>query len=178
MPNRHRFQSQRCESKSKYDIYFLDNTWIIFVITISQNSTDMRAILIKDGKGPIENLYIGEIATPVVKSREVLVKVLSAELRVRYPPLTSIMRKSRQITAFSLNRMDVSQRKGFYPAPQDASEILGVEFAGHVTALGPDTSGTWAIGDQVLGLASGVSQHRGCTYSTRLAELQTASFLV
>lgn len=93
----------------------------------------MRAILIKDGKGPIENLYIGETATPVVKSREVLVK----------------------ITAFSLNRMDVSQRKGLYPTPQDASEILGVEFAGHVTALGPDTSTTWAIGDQVLGLASG-----------------------
>jgi hypothetical protein len=76
------------------------------------------------------------------------------------------MRKSRQITAFSLNRMDVSQRKGLYPTPQDAPEILGVEFAGHITALGPDTSGTWAIGDQVLGLASGVSQHRERTYST------------
>ncbi len=70
-----------------------------------------------------------------------------------------ILRKSRQITAFSLNRMDVYQRKGLYPVPQDASEILGVEFAGHVTALGPDTSATWAIGDQVLGLSSGVSQH-------------------
>lgn len=52
--------------------------------------------------------------------------------------------------------MDISQRKGLYPPPQDASEILGVEFAGHVTALGPDTSATWSIGDQVLGLASGV----------------------
>ena len=76
------------------------------------------------------------------------------------------MRKSRQITAFSLNRMDVSQREGLYPTPQGAPEILGVEFAGHITALGPDTSGTWAIGDQVLGLASGVSQHRERTYST------------
>jgi hypothetical protein len=62
--------------------------------------------------------------------------------------------------------MDVLQRKGLYPIPQDASEILGVEFAGQVTALGPDTSATWAIGDQVLGLASGVSQHRGRTYCT------------
>ncbi len=69
------------------------------------------------------------------------------------------MRKSRQITAFSLNRMDISQREGLYPTPQDAPEILGVEFAGHVTALGPDTSATWAIGDQVMGLASGVSRH-------------------
>jgi NADPH:quinone reductase-like Zn-dependent oxidoreductase len=76
------------------------------------------------------------------------------------------MRKSRQITAFSLNRMDISQRKGFYPT-QDASEILGVEFAGQITALGPDTSATWVIGDQVLGLASGVSRRRGRTYLDR-----------
>jgi hypothetical protein len=48
----------------------------------------MRAILIKDGKGPVENLYIGETATPVVKSQEVLVKVRTAELRT-YAPLTS-----------------------------------------------------------------------------------------
>lgn len=40
----------------------------------------MRAVLIKDGKGPIENLYIGETATPVMKSKEVLVKVRTAEL--------------------------------------------------------------------------------------------------
>ncbi|KAH9987109.1 quinone oxidoreductase [Russula vinacea] len=93
----------------------------------------MRAILIKDGKGPVDNLYIGETATPVVKSQEVQVK----------------------ITAFALNRMDVSQRQGLYPTPPGASEILGVEFAGHITALGPDTSATWMIGDQVLGLASG-----------------------
>ena len=75
------------------------------------------------------------------------------------------MRKSRQITAFSLNRMDVEQRKGLYPVPPGASEILGVEFSGHVAALGPDTSATWAIGDQVLGLAAGVSRLRGRTYS-------------
>jgi hypothetical protein len=59
----------------------------------------MRAILIKDGKGPIENLYIGETATPAVKSREVLVKVRSesASRKLRnehdddhtYAPLTS-----------------------------------------------------------------------------------------
>lgn len=122
----------------------------------------MKAILVKDGKGPIENLYIGETATPAVKSREVLVKVRTTnELRTAYAPLTSYCAIPRQISAFSLNRMDVLQRQGLYPVPQDASEILGVEFSGHVTALGPDTSATWAIGDQVLGLASGVSQHRG-----------------
>jgi NADPH:quinone reductase-like Zn-dependent oxidoreductase len=74
--------------------------------------------------------------------------------------------------------MDVLQRKGLYPVPQDASEILGAEFAGHVTALGPDTSATWAIGDQVFGLASGVSQHRGRTYSAGDAKLPTILFLI
>lgn len=129
----------------------------------------MRAILIKDGKGPVENLYIGETATPVVKSQEVLVKVRTEHHTVCDSHV--IMRKSRQITAFSLNRMDVSQRNGLYPIPQGASEILGVEFAGHVAALGPDTSTTWVIGDQVLGLASGVSRLRGRTYNTIEATL-------
>lgn len=49
----------------------------------------MRAILIKDGKGTIDNLYMGETATPVVKSREVLVKVRTAKLRATYSRLTS-----------------------------------------------------------------------------------------
>jgi hypothetical protein len=64
-----------------------------FVITSpslsSLKTTDMRAIIIKDGKGPIENLYIGEATTPAVKSQEVLVKVRTVELRATYAPLTS-----------------------------------------------------------------------------------------
>lgn len=35
----------------------------------------MRAILIKDGKGPADNLYIGEEPTPEPKAGEVQVKV-------------------------------------------------------------------------------------------------------
>lgn len=38
------------------------------------NTENMRAILIKDGKGPVENLYIGETAVPTLQSGEVLVK--------------------------------------------------------------------------------------------------------
>jgi len=93
----------------------------------------MRAVLIKDGKGPLENLYIGQTTMPTLKSQEVLV----------------------QVTAFALNRMDISQRRGHYPPPPGTSDILGVEFSGHVTALGPNTSSRWSIGDEVLGLASG-----------------------
>ena len=35
----------------------------------------MRAVLVKDGKGPAKNLYIGEASTPEIKPTEVLVKV-------------------------------------------------------------------------------------------------------
>ena len=35
----------------------------------------MRAVLVKDGKGPLKNLYIGETATPKPADGEVLVKV-------------------------------------------------------------------------------------------------------
>jgi NADPH:quinone reductase-like Zn-dependent oxidoreductase len=35
----------------------------------------MRAVLIKDGQGPIENLYIGQTDKPVPTKGQVLVKV-------------------------------------------------------------------------------------------------------
>jgi hypothetical protein len=35
----------------------------------------MQAVLIKDGKGPVDNLYIGDTEKPVPKEGEVLVKV-------------------------------------------------------------------------------------------------------
>ncbi|KAJ7644472.1 quinone oxidoreductase [Roridomyces roridus] len=92
----------------------------------------MRAILIKDDKGPAENMYLGEIETPVPAVDEVLVK----------------------IKAFGLNRMDISQRDGHYNAPPGCSPILGVEFAGHIAAIGSDVS-RWNIGDEVMGLAGG-----------------------
>jgi len=38
------------------------------------NTANMRAILIKNGKGPAENLYIGETAVPTLQPGEVLVK--------------------------------------------------------------------------------------------------------
>lgn len=61
-----------------------------------------------------------------------------------------------QIKAFGLNRLDLSQREGRYPLPPGASSILGVEFAGVVTELGPGVT-EWSVGDEVLGLTTGVS---------------------
>jgi NADPH2:quinone reductase len=47
------------------------------------------------------------------------------------------------------------QRLGRYPAPSDVpSDILGLEFAGEVEALGPGAT-AWKIGDRVFGLVGG-----------------------
>ncbi|KAJ6550669.1 quinone oxidoreductase [Mycena vulgaris] len=92
----------------------------------------MRAVLIKNGAGAAEDLYIGEVETPVPRAGEVLVK----------------------IKAFGLNRMDIIQRNGKYPPPPGSSTVLGVEFSGHVVALGSDVS-QWKINDEVMGLAGG-----------------------
>ncbi|KAK4684914.1 NADPH:quinone reductase, partial [Tremellales sp. Uapishka_1] len=93
----------------------------------------MKAILIKEGKGPAENLYMGEEATPSPKPGEVLVK----------------------IKTFGLNRMDILQREGKYPLPPQASKtILGVEFAGTVSSLGEGVQ-KFKEGDEVFGLTYG-----------------------
>jgi NADPH:quinone reductase-like Zn-dependent oxidoreductase len=42
----------------------------------------MRAVLIKDGKGPVENLYLGEEATPEPEEGQVQVQVSSSRLVV------------------------------------------------------------------------------------------------
>ena len=45
---------------------------------IIDTMVNMRAVIIKDGKGPIENLYIGEIEKPSPRHGEVLVEVRAA----------------------------------------------------------------------------------------------------
>ena len=58
------------------------------------------------------------------------------------------------VAAAGVNRPDVLQRMGLYPAPKGASEIPGLEIAGKVVATGPDT-GRFAVGDSVCALVSG-----------------------
>lgn len=95
----------------------------------------MRSIGIKNGKGSEDAIYIDEtVETPTPQGKEILVKV----------------------TAFGLNRMDLSQRQGFYPPPPGASHIMGVEFAGTVAELGPDAGNFgFKVGDRVFGLVPG-----------------------
>lgn len=53
--------------------------------------------------------------------------------------------------ATAVNRADVMQRKGNYPAPPGASEILGLEASGTIVKA----AGKWKVGDQVMCLLSG-----------------------
>ena len=59
-----------------------------------------------------------------------------------------------EVTAAGVNRPDVLQRKGGYPAPPGASEIPGLEVAGRVAALGPGTT-RYSVGDEVCALLAG-----------------------
>lgn len=92
----------------------------------------MRAIIITKPGGP-EVLELREVDTPAPTKGEVRVRV----------------------RATAVNRADLLQRMGGYPAPADAPrDIPGLEFAGEVDALGEGVT-EWKIGDRVFGLAGG-----------------------
>ncbi|RDW79063.1 NAD(P)H-quinone oxidoreductase [Aspergillus mulundensis] len=93
----------------------------------------MRAIAIKNGKGPADALFIDNIPVPELGATQALVKV----------------------KAFGLNRMDLLQREGQYPVPPQAPSTLGVEFSGTITELGNGATEDFKVGDEVFGLAYG-----------------------
>jgi putative PIG3 family NAD(P)H quinone oxidoreductase len=59
-----------------------------------------------------------------------------------------------KVAAAGVNRPDVIQRQGRYPMPPGAHPTPGLEVAGEVVALGPDTKG-FALGDRVCALTNG-----------------------
>jgi putative PIG3 family NAD(P)H quinone oxidoreductase len=61
-----------------------------------------------------------------------------------------------RVRACGLNRADLMQTRGRYPAPPGApADILGLEFAGEVLALGPTVTGPLRVGDRVFGIVGG-----------------------
>jgi len=58
------------------------------------------------------------------------------------------------IHATALNRADLMQRAGNYPPPPGAPDILGLEMAGVIAAVGSDVTG-WQVGDRVCALLPG-----------------------
>ncbi|MES1208517.1 MAG: NAD(P)H-quinone oxidoreductase [Pseudomonadota bacterium] len=61
-----------------------------------------------------------------------------------------------RVRATAVNRADILQRMGRYPAPPDSpADIPGLEFAGEIDALGEALGGDWKVGDRVFGLVGG-----------------------
>ncbi|MBC7797864.1 MAG: NAD(P)H-quinone oxidoreductase [Pyrinomonadaceae bacterium] len=63
-----------------------------------------------------------------------------------------------KVHAAALNRADLLQRKGLYPAPKSvSSHILGLEFAGEVAEIGGEVQ-NFRIGQRVFGITAGAAQ--------------------
>jgi NADPH2:quinone reductase len=74
------------------------------------------------------------------------------------------------IEAAGVNRPDLMQREGNYPAPKGASDIPGLEVAGRIIALGSgeprSASGqAWRVGDEVCALVAGGGYAEQCAVS-------------
>ncbi|MEM9933193.1 MAG: NAD(P)H-quinone oxidoreductase [Bacteroidota bacterium] len=82
--------------------------------------------------GSAEVLNIQDVPTPSIAETEVLINV----------------------AATALNRADTMQRKGMYPPPPGASDILGLEAAGRVVACGAKVT-QLTEGDEVMALLPG-----------------------
>ncbi len=59
-----------------------------------------------------------------------------------------------RVQAAGLNRPDLMQRQGLYPPPPGASDILGLEIAGVVSALGPGVAQP-QLGEEICALVTG-----------------------
>src|SRR5579872_2389966 len=95
----------------------------------------MKAAIITKSGGP-EVLEIQEVETP---------QPVGEQVRVR-------------VRASGINRADLLQRAGGYPAPAGSpAHIPGLEFAGEVDAIGPQVR-MWKPGQRVMGIAGGGGQ--------------------
>ena len=70
------------------------------------------------------------------------------------PPQPTATQLLVDVKATALNRADLIQRRGGYPPPPGESEILGLEIAGTVSAMGESVIG-FNEGDRVFGLVGG-----------------------
>ena len=91
----------------------------------------MKTIEMREAGGP-EVLEIGSRPIPQIQPGEVLIKVIAA----------------------GVNGPDLVQRRGHYPAPKGASDLLGLEVSGEIVATA-DRVTEWAVGDTVCALTNG-----------------------
>ncbi|WP_293196430.1 NAD(P)H-quinone oxidoreductase [Ottowia sp.] len=103
-------------------------------------SAALMDVVAMSGPGGPEVLHLAQRPRPQPGPREVLVEVAYA----------------------GVNGPDLMQRRGLYPAPEGASDLLGLEVAGEVVAVG-EGARAWQVGDRVCGLTQGGGYARFCT---------------
>ena len=59
-----------------------------------------------------------------------------------------------KVAAVGVNGPDLMQRKGLYPPPKGASDLLGLEVSGTIAEIGDGVS-NWTVGDPICGLTNG-----------------------
>jgi tumor protein p53-inducible protein 3 len=92
----------------------------------------VKAIVVSEPGGP-EKLQLVELSDTAPGSAEIAI----------------------EIHASALNRADLLQRRGLYPPPPGATDILGLECSGVVSALGPGCTGALQVGERVMVLLAG-----------------------
>ena len=96
----------------------------------------MRAVIIVS-HGGVEGLEVREVERPADATAD--------RVRVR-------------VRAAALNRADILQRRGRYPAPPGAAQnIPGLEFAGEIDQIGEEVR-AWHAGQRVFGITAGGAQ--------------------
>jgi putative PIG3 family NAD(P)H quinone oxidoreductase len=88
----------------------------------------MRAVTAPEPGGP-QALTLTELPDPEAGPGEVVIDVVAS----------------------AVNRADILQRQGFYPPPKGASDVLGLECSGRISAVGAGVE-RWAVGDEVCAL--------------------------
>jgi putative PIG3 family NAD(P)H quinone oxidoreductase len=91
----------------------------------------MRAVIASEPGGP-EVLTVTELPDPQAGPGEVVIDV----------------------AATAVNRADTLQRQGKYPPPPGATDVLGLECSGTISAVGAGVDG-WSVGDEVCALLAG-----------------------
>ncbi len=99
---------------------------------MAQNLPQQMQAIETSGAGGPEVLQLTTRPVPQPAAGEVLIKVAAA----------------------GVNGPDMMQRKGLYPPPAGASDLLGLEVSGAVVAVGADVT-RWKAGDQLVALTNG-----------------------
>ncbi len=107
----------------------------------------MKAVVIEGMGGP-EVLHVRDVPEPEPGVDQVRVRVRAA----------------------GVNRADLMQARGHYPAPEGApADIPGLEFAGEVDKLGPGSMNGLKLGDRVFGIVAGGGQAESVVVAARMA---------